>query len=414
MTGFLLLCQPATAGIVLEFPKQSVGELYTCDPGELTKRKNLGSAQGTVSLPAKDKFLLKLNARVIENPSLLNFPSIRQVGKLSLVHTNINDSWIDNITSLKQLEGIEFDDAPITDKAIPRLAEFSQLKILGLRRSKITGSNLSLLKSSKLQVLDLGLNRLESQALHELSALRRLRSLSVSNCAISWIKTKDLRDRAMADKLCAEPFAELGKLTQLETLTLSGLPLGPESYGFLSKLGNLTHLRVGATNIDTASIKLLEAPHLILLNLNQCPAITDETIRSLNRFTSLNRLGLRATNVTGAGASLLDLPRIQQLDLGNTNLAGHDLKGLSKLVSLQMLNLGGTGIDDSAIKNLARLSLLHELILSDTKATGASIQALAKLKSLRILDLSGTEISEKDYAQLKQSLPQCKIIWKPW
>ena len=76
------------------------------------------------------------------------------------------------------------------------------------------------------------------------------------------------------------------------------------------------------------------------------------------------------------------------------------------------INVGfgrGSDISDTDVAALGSLDL-HELYVSRTSISDASVAPLGAMGRLQVLDVSSTKISRDGVRQLKESLPDAKII----
>jgi hypothetical protein len=126
-------------------------------------------------------------------------------------------------------------------------------------------------------------------------------------------------------------------------------------------------------------------------------------------------------------APLRGLADLEELDLGRTRITEAGLEHLKKLTTLKELRLGsskytdslgefwggqsGPRITDAGLQHLRHLAHLEVLDLDGTPVTDWGLQHLKELKSLRRLYLIETEVTDEGVARLRQSLPNCKIVY---
>ena len=125
------------------------------------------------------------------------------------------------------------------------------------------------------------------------------------------------------------------------------------------------------------------------------------------------RLDLRGESSLGAEClSILGPDDLQALFL--YEVENSILEGLGRLTGLQELYLSNTSITDSSLNHLNCLTNLHRLYIYHTDITDAGLPSLFSMKWLRWLTLSGTKVTEDGLRELKQALPDCKVITFKW
>jgi len=117
------------------------------------------------------------------------------------------------------------------------------------------------------------------------------------------------------------------------------------------------------------------------------PDIGDAEIESLKAFVHLQSLSLCSDRVTDSG--LAHLPALR---------------------NLQKLDLTGTSVTDKGAAKLEKLVTLQDLDLSYTKITDSGLRHLAGLTRLKVLWLVNTQVTDAGVAELRKSLPNCRII----
>ncbi|MEK6258087.1 MAG: hypothetical protein AABP62_05655 [Planctomycetota bacterium] len=167
-------------------------------------------------------------------------------------------------------------------------------------------------------------------------------------------------------ELPADLFSELGSLTNLDWLSLSGTKF---------REGDLKSLK-GLTGLET-------------LQLSQTD-VTDAGLEHLKGLTSLRQLMLDHTVVTGAG-----------------------LEHLKGLVRLKELYLHHTHVADAGLESLKGLERLERLELYNTQVTDAGLEPLKGLTNLQYLFLQDTQVTAEGKASLRKVLPGCRILPEP-
>ena len=195
----------------------------------------------------------------------------------------------------------------------------------------------------------------------------------------------------------------LSKLTQLQTLTVTGAPVGTQDLAVIATLPGLTRLTLSGCSLS--SIKNLSgAQQLTYLDLSS-NAIRDlnalsfisslETLNlSHNALVNLSALSaLKALRVLDVSynslASMLplgDCTALEELDISNNTIGS--LEGIEALTGLVKLNAGFNDLTEAT--PLTELTELVELTLSNN--TLLNINCLSLLAELQYLDISHNEI----------------------
>ena len=163
---------------------------------------------------------------------------------------------------------------------------------------------------------------------------------------------------------------KIGKLTQLQKLTLSRLPF-EESLQYLCNLTNLTHLNI----IDARFLCGNELSHLVkLVNLTSlCVPHIELDVFNLNIFPHLTELDLSCCYIRPrvlAGISYQTT--LTRLTLDNTiHLSNLDF--ITPLIRLNYLSLIGTNIKDKDLSALVNLSLTTLDLTNCTSLTKDSL-----------------------------------------
>ncbi len=190
----------------------------------------------------------------------------------------------------------------------------------------------------------------------------------------------------------AEIPPELGHLTHLTTLTLSGVSgaLPPE----LGYLANLTGLDLSDNRLcgklppELGSLASLQS-----LNLggNQ---LSGDIPPELGGLGSLQVLNLAENQLSGSlPPELGSLASLQSLNLESNQLSGDILPELGGLGSLQVLNLAENQLSGSLPPELGGLGSLQVLNLAENQLSGSLPPELGSLASLQSLNLESNQLS---------------------
>ncbi len=86
------------------------------------------------------------------------------------------------------------------------------------------------------------------------------------------------------------------------------------------------------------------------------------------------------------------------------------LEELVALKGLHTLSLAHSDVTDVGLKELKQFSELTGLSLAHTRVTEMGLKEVRQLSGLTSLVLTGLPVSEQLVADLKRSLPKCKIV----
>ncbi len=224
-------------------------------------------------------------------------------------------------------------------------------------------------------------------------------------------------------------------LERLSDLSLFETNIGDGDLADLEPLSNLWNLSLVRTNISRDGLAPLQRlPGLRLLTLADCrledgalaplsrltplkgldlhrSSVGDQELRDLKGLTSLAQLGLWDTKITNDGlVHLQHLTQLKRLELRDTQITAAGLEHLTVLKSLRGLGLGGTQVTDADMQHIAALTSLEWLELDDTSVGDAGLKRLVALTKLRKLQLVQTQVTDEGVRQLREKLPNCRVV----
>ncbi len=177
----------------------------------------------------------------------------------------------------------------------------------------------------------------------------------------------------------------LAACTKLESLTLSGSTVDPESLPLIGALSHLTTLNMSGCGLSTlAGLEPLTALTTVDLSQN---IISDLTPLAGN--TALTQLNLRSNVVTSASA-VANFTELTQLILEDNSLT--DASALSSCVKLQNLDISNNSL--TTFPGIGKLTALENLDASANKLT--SIAGIGSCTALKNLDLSNNKLETMD------------------
>jgi len=194
-------------------------------------------------------------------------------------------------------------------------------------------------------------NAVSTEQIHDIGELRTIEHLNFSNTPLQLLD-----------------FSWVPQLSNLRTLTLSGIGVDDAGLGFITKLQHLEDLYLRGAKVSDPRVRgLWEMETLKDVKLGQCP-IGDEALGNVGSCLSLRSLKVPETRISDRGVEVV---------VNESLRTGQRLTGLS---------------------------------LRSCRITDMSLVRLASLKDLVLLDLYSIEVTPEGAAFLKRSLPECRIF----
>ena len=185
---------------------------------------------------------------------------------------------------------------------------------------------------------------------------------------------------------------ELGNLPNLETLYLGFNELAGPIPGELGNLSNLETLYLGFNELaGPIPAELGSLSNLKSLNLSN-NRLTGTIPAELGSLSNLESLNLSSNELTGIPGELGNLPNLETLYLGFNELAGPIPAELGSLSNLETLYLGFNELAGTIPAELGSLSNLESLNLSSNELTGIPGE-LGNLPNLETLYLGFNELA---------------------
>lgn len=253
----------------------------------------------------------------------------------------------------------------------------------------------------------------------DIEQISRLRNLK-------WI------DLQTTPQLTDDALRSLGRLKQLERLTLSGGHYTAGGFKHLTGLRDLKHLGLFSWHTSHPRAE----PLVTWLKSERAIEVTDEDLAQIGKLTGLEGLRLASTRLTDAGlAHLSALTNLKTLELGATNITAAGFEHLSNLQNLEQVKLYCPRLSDDGLRTIAKWRQLRLLELYRTTIDGSgfehlapdseidsvfifegpnitddAIPLLARLANLKQLQLHGTQVTAAALEQL-QAAPRLTSLW---
>jgi Leucine-rich repeat (LRR) protein len=368
---------------------------------------------------------LHLRRTLVTDAGLKHLQPLTKLEALNLGHLPLTDTGLAQLLGLKRLQYFDVEDTRLTDAGLSNLQTLKDLKGLSLNHTRVTDAGLVYLEPlTKLTILNLGQTQVTEAGLAHLRGLKNLSDLRLEGA-------RQVGDFAIP---------ELLHLPCLRRIDLSDTHVSAKGLAILKgSLPNGAHIVWSEPN-DTAARAILAAGGHVEVRVSgagkdylaktasDLPSdsfqITGVSLAGLRQplkelldalknpgVDALGSLDLSDTTVGDADLpSLQGLTHLRRLVLDGTNIEGQGLVHLQELPELKELGLGCPKLTELFVVELTGLKKLETLSLAKSPISDEGARHLAQLKQLKELDLSNTHVTAARVAELKKSLPQCRII----
>ncbi len=326
-----------------------------------------------------------------EMPHLRHFPQLK---RLSLHRGMVTDDSLKYLSGLHQLEALSLNHTKITDDGLKHLKGLTKLRELHLDVSGLNREGVKHLAGMKdLKILELRCKDLQDKDLGILLNMRRLQELTIRSPGLK------------------RPAPYLATLKRLRKVRISGENIDRFD---LAEMPELTELRIGAYYRRTTakrndlSLRLRDLPRLktlvVMSRYNRLEEVEYVNLPSLENLYLPNAkrvvlVGLPSVKklrvnmlLRPTGLIIRDLPGLKNLSLSGRNVPAQAWQQVGSLTSLETLTLGSLGVNDSVVASLAPLKNLQNLYLNTTNIYGSGFAALKNLKNLKLLSLQSATL----------------------
>ncbi|XP_058071078.1 receptor-like protein 14 [Magnolia sinica] len=245
---------------------------------------------------------------------------------------------------------------------------------------------------SKLEHLDLSLNRFNESILPYLGALSSLKSLSLNDNSFG-VQDTASGEWYSSPGMSYASFEMLSRLSNLEHLDLSWNLFNRSILPYLGALSSLKTLDLSDNDLQGCftSKELANLSKLEVLNLRSNRLSSSLTLQVVgdNNITSFCD-NISSGAVKDRGSALCNLENLQELDLQGNELEGSLPPCLSNLSSLQLLDVSDNRLSGQiSLSLISSLTMLRFLSLSYNRFEGSlSFSSFANLSKLEVVELS--------------------------
>ena len=360
----------------------------------------------------------------------------------------ITEADLDVIEQLDETEEIQLTGVPATDATVKMLRALPSLRVLGLKDlANLTGASfrtvaaMPALKSlavrgpisteslaglavnRKLDTLALNTGAFSEQDFGAIATIPALKTLTISTSEpvppAAWARlvvAKKLTSlTAEKTSVNAEVLAQIGRFSELTSLTLGDIAMSDAELAPLGALKLLQTLKTGrGSTFDGTFLTTWPLhPRMKTLTLYSTHTVSDKVLRVIaTAFPKLEKLEVTASAGSVTAAGLAHLAKLRQLDYLSLNGDAVDSAGLAHVancIQLTHLSIGNARATEAEVHLLAKISTLRELEWLNPPATDAALKSYRKLRWLTQFKI-GTAMKQDIEDKLSVALPTVKFI----
>ena len=362
----------------------------------------LASFQGIHSVSNVD-----LKNSLITDNALIASQTFPEFVGLGLANTQVTAAGLAHLRNLPNRGIMLIDCKKVDDEACAVLGSMPRFQWMSLAGTTITDAGVAKLAACKeLRLLDVRRCKISEATVKKLAA-------ALPRCQITWdggvIEPKESAD---IDRNAAEFVLSIGGKVRIDDqpAELSDpreLPPGAFRLTGIDLIDNNRQLTASSFAVFHGTKNLKE------LHLDNASNITDAALANFQDNKKLTLLGAFGAQVSAVGLEhFRDCPDLHALFLGNSSFNDQDMeffKTFSGLPRLTALYLNATSVTDKGLSNLEGAEKLIQLNLDRTKVTDAGLQGIGNFQHLNILFLSHTAVSDAGLAHLRKCVRLKKL-----
>jgi hypothetical protein len=238
----------------------------------------------------------------INDTEMLELPAYEKLQRLDLSHTRISDDGLLRIKSAKNIRDLDlFYAEQITDLGLTAIKGWPNLKRLNIRGTRAADETLAIVgELRQIEWLDIANTGATDVGVDSLAPLTNLKHLGLGRSRISAAAAGIIR-----------------LFTTLESIDLGGPrgtgrnqrtrgigPLPPALVAALSELKELRVMKLGHSEADPEALgKLASLPKVDKLGLEGCQGVDDKALEILMAWKTLKFLDVQETKVTAKGVA---------------------------------------------------------------------------------------------------------------
>lgn len=367
----------------------------------------------------------------LSDAGLSRFRNLKNLTDLHLGATRVTDAGLSHLKDCKNLMGLNLSQTGISDVGLVHFKDCKNLIHLGLDQTQVTDAGLAQFKDCKkithlsleqTQVTDAGLVPFQGS-----SNLTRvsLDSTQVTDAGLAHLKDCNnlsfltLRDLRVTDAAVAD----LANMSRLKIFSLANTRMSPRGHEQLKAALPGLKFDWSEPNRSVAVGVLALGGSVEISQRDEQESHPIKNAADLPRdFFQVRRVSLVGVDQPWgkllpqfAALRFPEFDRLESLDLSGTTLprgAQPNLDFLAGIHGLRELNLADAGLNDGWLAKLPNLPTLKRLVLDGNDIRGGKgFSRLSGLTNLESLELRRTKVTTVGTAELKQALPNCKILW---
>lgn len=294
----------------------------------------------------------------------------------------------------------------LTDRDILRATKVpsivAELKSLDVSRSAVTDEGIRMLgQFTALTRLDMTSLQIDGSGLEGLAPLSNLRELTLSAVQMG----------------SSAGWEHLGKLPQVESLTLTSANITDANVSTLLSMTGLKELNISNTTLtDAALAQLAKLEHLEILRMENTRQIHGVGLKAFVQPKTTHGLRcLYASSTPFTREGMSNVKKIGSLDVFENNSVQltdqllFELKGATNLKSLAIVNNNLTLASGQTLRTLKNLESLD--LRQNTSVTDQLLASLGPLTDLTTLYLTKTSCSVKSVQEFRRLRKNCKVIF---
>ncbi len=219
----------------------------------------------------------------------------------------------------------------------------------------------------------------------------------------------------LGDEFVDELAEHLRGVTKMPRFQFNGRKLTAAGLAKLIRLpefADVEDLLISPNSMDDSMVADLAAmKKLKSLQIDRAPMITGKNMGLLKGIVVL--ILPECPNLTAEGLEELKQLPLELLDVGSVRLTEKHITAITGLTTLRRLH--SRGIDDSTVAGLANMKNLVWLGFENSQITDKGLQELKQFMGLKAVNgspvvmLTGSKATPEGIADLKKSLPNCRI-----
>jgi len=423
---FLIPCVALFSLTFFASSSQSVGQAPspTEMPEETIVRERTAQLGGAIRRNADGRI-----DRVIIESNDLTLADMQAIGKLISIEwiritgPSVTDEYVEALSELTNLKIVDIENSNITDRSLEMLKTRTEIHTLSLRRNlRFTDNAVKLFaKFPKLQTLRILYNGFSPMSLYDLGDLKSvrvldLRGLPVGDDTLMFIadleNLEELRIRSSS--ITNVGISKLVRCTKLRVLEFQDSSISAGSAAIFKEMGSLRSLRIfRASQFGADAVAELGVlTNLETLELREV-GCNNEALLALKPLTQLRTVEFSELAVDSA--TIIDVlrsyPRLESIRIFAISIDDTVPAFLATIPTLRSVALPATAITDAGLDALTALTDLTFLDIHANKVriTLQGANVLNKFKNLRRLIIPETLDNPALRAAILESSPRCVI-----